>query len=182
MDPIFYTLLGMGIGYIGSQVLTNKIFQNKQNKNPQQNQPTKKFLPSTPDIKKAFQQNQIPQQIQRRIEFNDQLRKIVKIQPPLEQQDTDSQFSQPQDSENSKPNQFNNSDHNTQPQTPNFQNIAQAKSNIQLFVTPEQIQQMNTSPLILQQNKFSVSQKHRPQSTSSVSHSESSPQSSDKEE
>ncbi|CAD8176661.1 unnamed protein product [Paramecium octaurelia] len=82
------------------------------------------------------------------------MRKIVKIQPPPEQQDTDSYISLPQDSEISKPNQFNNSDHNTQPQTPNFQNIVQAKSNIQLFVTPQQFQQMITCPLILKYNKL----------------------------
>ncbi|CAD8167005.1 unnamed protein product [Paramecium pentaurelia] len=182
MDPIFYTFLGIGIGFFGSQIVMNNVLNNKQNKNPQQNQPTKKFIPSTPDFKKVFQQNQIPQQIKGQIELDDQIRKIIKIQSTPVELDTDSQFSYAQDQENNKPNQQNISDHYMQPQTPNFQNTAQAKPNIKLLVTDDQIQQIVTSPLILKQNKFSTSQNNYPQTTQSFSHTESSGQNSDKDE
>ncbi|CAD8164577.1 unnamed protein product [Paramecium pentaurelia] len=182
MDPIFYTFLGMGLGFIGSQVVMNNFFKNKQNTNPQQNQATKKYLPSTPDMKKAFQQNQIPLQIKRTIELDDQIRKKVKIQSSPAQFDKDDELLMAQDQESNKSHQINNSDHNTLPQTPNFQNKTQIQSNIKLFVTADQIQQIVTSPLILKSNKFSASQNNHPEITQSISQSEQQVENNEKDE
>ncbi|CAK74786.1 unnamed protein product (macronuclear) [Paramecium tetraurelia] len=172
MDPIFYTFLGMGLGFMGSQVVMNNFFKNKQNKNPQQKQATKKFLPSTPDIKKAFQQNQIPFQIKRPTEVEDQIRKIVKIEPSPAQFDQDDELLQAQEQEPDQSHQTNHSDHNAIPQTPNFQNKTQAQPNIKLFCAADQMQQIVTTPIFLKTNKFSASQKNHPETTSSISQSE----------
>ncbi|CAD8075532.1 unnamed protein product [Paramecium sonneborni] len=182
MDPIFYTFLGMGIGFIGSQVVMNNFFKNKQNKNRQQNQVTKKYIPSTPDMKKAYQQNQIHSLINRQSDVEDHIRKIVKIQPPPAQFDKDDELSLVQDSEQAKQYQINDSERITQPQTPNFQNKLQTQPNIKLFTNPDQIQKIATYPLILKQNKFSASQNQLPQTTSSESHQESSAENSDQDE
>ncbi|CAD8103434.1 unnamed protein product [Paramecium primaurelia] len=165
MEELCYTILGMGLGIVVQQIHEKLSKKQKQNKTQQQNKGTKKYLPSTPDMKKAYQeqkQNFLIRQASQQ-EVGDTIRKIVKIQGKISGFDNDDELNQIQDSQEEIKEDDDSQQHSLdkafQPKTPNFQSKTSTSQNITL-VTTSQVVSGELSLGLLQSNQFSDSKKN----------------------
>ncbi|CAD8072538.1 unnamed protein product [Paramecium sonneborni] len=155
MEELCYTVLGIGLGIFVQQIHQKLSNKKKQNKTQQQYKGKKYNLLSTPDMKKAYQEQKqsflIKQASQQ--EIGDTIRKIVKIQNKISSFDKDDELNLIQNSQvdNSNDDQSlqNSNENQFQPKTPNFNN----KSSSSQYIT------LTTSNTIgfLQSNQFSDS-------------------------